>query len=341
VLYENVELHNVWDTAERDDGDGVRLCRFPLEILPEINPGAQMRSFAGSGCEIRGLLPPGGKARIVLERTSENVIPAIVETFFGCFLDRSVAVEDRPTELLIEAPANMALLCDIARQEQQPFAADLVRVRLPHLHDVVIHAIEGDLTPPGPGSTPGLTMLAYGSSITHGAHALRPSGTYAAQAAHALGCDLVNLGVGGSAHMDAAVARHIAARTDWDFATLEMGINVGSWSPDAFRAAVQNFVSTIAAAHPQKPLFCMDVFTFRGDFAETDDHGGVVFRGIVREIVEQQNSDKVRYVDGRTILTDPAGLRPDLVHPGDDGMLEMGRNLAGAIRSSGIVPCAG
>lgn len=337
MQYGNVELHNVWNIAEREEGGGVRMCRFPLKILPAINRGAQMRSFAGAGCEIRGLLPPGGKGRIVLERTNENVVPAIAETFFGCFLDSSVALGDGPTEIMIEEPRHMPVMHEICQRNHLPFAANLVRVRLPHLHDIVIHVIDGDLIYPDVESTPGTTMLAYGSSITHGAQALRPSGTYASQAARTLGCDLLNLGVGGSAHMDAAVAEHIAARTDWDFATLEMGINVGNWDADRFRKAVENFVGEIHTAQPEKPLFCMDVFTFRGDFVETPDHGGVQFRGIVRDIVAAQNSDKVIYVDGRTILTNPAGLRPDLVHPGDDGMTEMGRNLAETIKTSGAI----
>ena len=33
------------------------------------------------------------------------------------------------------------------------------------------------------------------------------------------------------------------------------------------------------------------------------------------------------------ILTNPAGLMLDLVHPGDDGMQEMGRNLAARVRA--------
>lgn len=37
------------------------------------------------------------------------------------------------------------------------------------------------------------------------------------------------------------------------------------------------------------------------------------------------------YIDGRTILTDPTGLRTDLVHPNDEGMQEMGLNLASLI----------
>ena len=61
---------------------------------------------------------------------------------------------------------------------------------------------------------------------------------------------------------------------------------------------------------------------------------GLGFRDAVREIAEKQNSDKVIYVDGRRALRDPAGLRPDLVHPCDDGMQEMGCNLAEIITSN-------
>jgi lysophospholipase L1-like esterase len=332
MKYGNVELHNVWDIREVDGEPGVRTCRLPLAILDSINDGAKMRSFAGSACEIRGMWPPGGKARVVLERKSENIVPAMAETFFGCFLDGAIELGNGPVEIPIELPGNLSLMENITRERKLPFAARLVRIRLPHLHDTSIHAVEGDLTYPDPGTTPDTTMLAYGSSITHGAHAIRPSGTYAAQAALHLGCDLVNLGVGGSAQMDDAIAKHIATRDDWDFATFEMGINVRGWPREKFRAAVDNFVSTIHTAQPDKPLFCIDLFTNNCDFMRDPDLG-VGFRETVAQIVENQKSDKVFYVDGRTILTDPTGLRPDLVHPGDDGMQEMGRNLAERIRA--------
>ena len=198
------------------------------------------------------------------------------------------------------------------------------------MHSCRLVSVSGDVTPPHPNQTPDTTLLTYGSSITHGAHAIPPSGTYAAQTSKHLGMDLINLGFGGSAHMEIGMAEHIAARTDWDVATLEMGINVGNWDTEHFRDTVESFVRTIATAHPKKWIFCIDVFTFSKDFnPKQESHKG--FREAVRDVVRTVGMPRVIHVDGRDILQNPAGLRLDLVHPSDRGMTEMGRRLADTI----------
>lgn len=127
--------------------------------------------------------------------------------------------------------------------------------------------------------------------------------------------------------MDLAIAEHIAARTDWHFATFEMGINVRDWPRERFHEAAERFVRTVATAHPEKRIFCIDLFTNDADFMERPTRG-VGFREVVADIVRQLGSDRVVHVDGRSILRDPTGLRTDLVHPSDLGMQEMGARLA-------------
>lgn len=333
MKYSNIELHNACDVQETSGKPGVRLSRLPLAILPDVNGGVQGQTYLTTGCEIRGMLREGGEARIVLQVDDDNVVPPIAETFYGCIPGATTLLGKEPTEIVVQVPGNARHIADLHERENYPFNPGLVRIRLPHLHTCRIISIDGDLTYPEPGATPERTMLSYGSSITHGAHAVCPSGTYAAQAARNLGVDLINLGFGGAAHMDAAIADHIASRDDWDFATLEMGINVRSWPTDKFYAAVDNFVSTIVAGQPDKRVFCIDLFTNDGDITGNKELAPG-FREAVKEIAEKQDSTNVVYVDGRDVLTDPTGLKPDLVHPSDDGMCEMGRNLASIIKSA-------
>jgi hypothetical protein len=330
MRYQDVELHNVCDVVADKGTDGLRLSRLPLAILPHVNEGVQRHAFLTAGCEIRGMLRPGGEARIVLQVDDGNVVPPLVETFHGCIRGATTLLSRTPTEIKIQRPGQAEHIAAIHVKGHYPFDASLVRVSLPHIHPCRIISIEGDLTYPESGSLPTRTMLAYGSSITNGAHAVLPSGTYASQTARRLGVDLINLGFGGAAQMDAAIADHIAARDDWDFATLEMGINVRNWPTEKFRAAVEYFVATIVAAHPDKFVFCMDLFTNDADFTGNKTQA-VGFREGVEEIAAKQNSARVVYVDGRDILTDPRGLQTDLVHPSDYGMQEMGRNLAALV----------
>lgn len=330
MRYGNVELHNVCDIIEGDGKPGFGVTRLPRAVLEKINPGAAGKLLMTTGCEIRGMLADGGRAKVVLQAVDSNVVPPIASVYYGCFRGQSLLVGKEPTDVVISVPPNIAAMSAIRVSRKLPFDSRLVRVRLPAIHTVRIISVEGDMTYPAPGAAPAKTLLCYGSSITHGAHAIPPEGTFAAHCARRLGYDLVNLGVGGSAQMDAAVAEHIAARTDWDVAAFEMGINVRGWPLEKFQAAVQHFVGTVAQAHPDKFVFCIDLFTNNWDF---DDNRArcAGFRDAVRDVAGGFKSGKVVHVDGRNILTDPTGLTIDLVHPGDLGMQEMGANLASVI----------
>lgn len=331
MRYRTVELHNVWDIIEGDEKPGAGILRIPADILDDINKGARNMAHMGAGCEIRGLLDGKGEAKAVLQCMDDNVTPPVVTVYHGCFCDQSIHLGDDPVEITIKPPRNLELMKVISQRDNHPFDPHLIRIRLPHIHTTRILSIEGDLSYPPAGSTPAQTLLCYGSSITHGASAIPPEGIYAAQCARRLGCDLINLGFGGAAQMDPAIAKHIASRMDWDFATLEMGINVRDWPLEKFQQAVERFITTIATAHPDKYLFCIDLFTNDADFMDNPTKG-VGFREVVAELVSEFDSEKIVHIDGRTILTDPGGLRTDLVHPSDAGMAEMGSNLAHVIQ---------
>jgi len=131
----------------------------------------------------------------------------------------------------------------------------------------------------------------------------------------------------------AELAEHIASRDDWDFASLEMGINVGGWTTEEFHGKVERFVDILSAAHPDKWIFCIDVFRYAGDLVP-DYQGHPKFREAVAEVVATLGRPKVVHVDGRDILQDICGLTHDLVHPTDDGFIEMGRRLAERIRTT-------
>ncbi|MDT8390315.1 MAG: SGNH/GDSL hydrolase family protein [Lentisphaeria bacterium] len=331
MRYKTINLHNVCDIIEGDGNPGVGLSRLPVDILENINKGARNMARMGTGCEIRGMSPEDGEAKVVLQVVDDNVTPPVATVYHGCFCGQSVYLSDVPTTITITPPKNLPLMEAISRLDHHPFDPRLIRIRLPHIHTTRILSIEGDLGYPPAAATPAKTLLCYGSSITHGASAIPPEGMYAAHCARRLGYDVINLGFGGAAQMDAAIAEHIAARTDWDIATLEMGINVRDWPLETFRQAVERFVGTIATAHPDKYLFCIDLFTNDADFMDNPAKGAG-FREAVADSVSAFDSGKIVHVDGRTILTDPTGLRTDLVHPSDLGMAEMGTNLAHVIQ---------
>ncbi len=332
MKYGDIELHNVWGIVAGDDKPGFGISRLPLEILPDLRNVTKGMAQMGSGCEIRGMLPSGGTAKVVLQVLGDNTTPPVVTVYHGCFCDQSIVAEvGKPTEIVIKVPERFEMIPAAARQQKHAFDPRLVRVRLPLVHPIRILSIEGDLTYPPPGSTPAKTLLCYGSSITHGSCAIPPEGNYAATCARLLGYDLINLGLGGSARMEESIARHIATRKDWDVATFEMGINVRDWPVETFRDIVKTFVRTVVSAQPDKPVFCIDLFTYFDDFTVSRTTA-IGFRDAVRDIVKSINSPNVHYIDGRDLLEHVSGLRTDMVHPSDEGMLEIGQNLARVMR---------
>lgn len=341
MLFENTELHNIRAMVALPGGS-FRLSRIPEDLRLKMNAAAQNAAFYTCGCEIRfNLLQE--PAKIVLRRAPGNGVPVdpagVAEVWFGPFegdwtiCPRSIGPE--PTTLTINPPANMDQLRKYAQANNLAFDPALVRVILPYDWSTELVEIEGEVEPPRGEQTPARTLLAYGSSITHGGGAVRPTESYAMLTANRLGMDLINLGFAGSAHMEAEMARFIAQEIDWDLATLEMGINViGSWSVEQFRERVQDFVREIATAHPERWVFCIDLFTCVHDLK--NDSLIDAYRRVVKETVEDLALPRLAYINGRSLLTSAVGLTSDLVHPSSAGMQEISTGLVEAIRSKAL-----
>ena len=329
----NAELHNVVEILKPGNENELTPSRIPDSLRVTLNPNAQDRATATPGCELRFNME-SERVSVTL-RCPEKA--ALAEVWYGPFAAGGQVVTEAPTTIEIEKPSAQAELLDrVARENSLAFDPALVRVILPYAQTRIVpgaggdreNVVAGEIGPPHPEQVPKRRWLAYGSSITHGASAQRPTGTYAMRTAERLGVDLVNLGFGGGAHLEPQMADYIASRDDWDFASFEMGINMlGGFSVEEFAERVDYFVSKVARARPGKFIFCIDVFTCAGDFAGEEKPG--LFREVVRKKVESLASPKVVHVPGTEILESVSGLTQDLTHPAPAGMEEMAGNLAG------------
>jgi len=331
LIHGNVEMHNIEEMISPPDGKGMMLSRIPNELRTSVNDPAKEAALAAAGGEIRFNLE-GPSAKISLTAGKEP--PALVEIFQGCFLVAWRQIGPDPTEITVSKPQNMQTLDEVTKQRKLPFDPHLTRVILPYWPPVRLVDIQGETSLPGRSQTPKETLLTYGSSITHGAWAIRPTGSYAMRMAQMLGVDLVNLGFGGGAHCEGQMADYIARRRDWDLATLEIGINMmpnTRFSTEEFERRVRYFVRRIAKSHPRKWVFCTDMFTFNADLAPTKARH-VEFRRIVREAVRDLGMPRLVHVDGRTLLREVPGLSFDLVHPSPQGMEEIARSFSRFIK---------
>ena len=134
----------------------------------------------------------------------------------------------------------------------------LVEIWLPNASLLELRAVRVDdgatVTVPEPSGR--RNWVHYGSSISHCVEADRPTGVWPVVAARLAGVDLYNLGIGGQAQLDHAVARVIGERPA-DMISMKVGINVVNGDTmrlRTFRPAVHAFIDTIREAHPAVPL---------------------------------------------------------------------------------------
>lgn len=323
MRYQNVEIHNAVERILPEKG-GFYFSRIPKSVREHLNPKAQDRALWTAGSEIRCILKDGS-LRIILE--NESPLVSIAEVYYGPFFHSFHSLEyGKQSEIVVEKPKNLSLLREIAEKENSPFDPEVVRVLLPYKGRIRFYAIfvEGSVEFPNPTQLPSRTCLMYGSSITQGQTGLTATGGYAMQTARRLGVDLFNLGFGSGAHCEVEIAEYIADRDDWNFAFLELGINMlSTFEVDEFSRRVRFLVGRIAKAHQDKWIFCTDLFRFSGDFF-SPSHPGMEkqneFRQIVADTVGDLALPKLLYLDGRDLFPSYLGLAEDMVHPSPFGM---------------------
>jgi len=336
MIYENVELHNVAEVRSVSDGGGVRLQRLPESVRVHLTENGQIRALQPDNAEIR-FLSDAPSTRVILSSEGETDI----ELFYGDFDGRQrFVVTSKPTTIEVGDPDPRLQKLDPKYRDKLGFSPRVRRLILGgRLRDpLMLHSIEGQgVRPPEPDDLPSLRHLAYGTSITHGSAAGAPHLTYAAQTAWHLKADLINLGLGGSAHCEPELADYIAERDDWDIATLALSVNMQGFSLDRFYKRVSYMVNTVSGQNLDKPVACITLYPYYRDFGVEvgGNHGGKPeeYRQALRNAVAACPNNNAHLIEGPDILTDIRGLTHDLIHPGDNGMIQMGRNLAQKLKA--------
>ncbi|AEH37262.1 SGNH/GDSL hydrolase family protein [Halopiger xanaduensis] len=338
---DGIQFHNVAEARPAEDRDGLLLQRVPEAIRRELNEGAQSRMRHPAGVELRFV--PDGPASVTLSTVpGGSASEETVRVFWGPIQgSTAVVVGSEPTTIEVEPPEKLADLEPSAR-EDLAFDPRVCRIRLPGEHrggPTVYHGLEGDVRPPREDELPDRRYLAYGTSITEGEAPSAEHLTYVGQTARRLDADLINLGSCGTAYCDAAIADHIAARDDWDVATLSISVNmVGTFSADEFRERAARMVECVASAHPEKPVVPITIFRNGWDVSQGASESGDAdecerFREELRAVVDQTPHDNVHLLEGPELLPTIEGLTTDLVHPGDNAMITMGEHLAAELEA--------
>ncbi|ESP87016.1 SGNH/GDSL hydrolase family protein [Candidatus Halobonum tyrrellensis] len=333
VRRDGIEFHNAAELRAVDGHEGRRLQRVPESVRTDLNEGGQDRMCHPAGVELR-FVPDGPVELSLSTRACNGAESGTARVFWGPIESyRTFEVGPDPEPVTLEFPEQLG---DLRPEETEGLAFDprVCRVRLPGEHrggHVYYHGVSGDLRPPRAEELPDRTYLAYGTSITEGEAATAEHLTYVSQTARRLDADLVNLGSCGTAYCDEAMADHVAARDDWDVATLAVSVNmVGTFDVETFRERAAYLVETVADAHPDDPVVPITIYRSSDDVrAEGGDPDRCErYRRALREVVAEADRDNVHLLEGQEVLPDIAGLTTDLVHPGDDAMTRMAENVA-------------
>jgi hypothetical protein len=339
MIYENVELHNVAEVKPLDDGSGVALQRVPESVRSVLNDCAKRQMQRPGGAEIR-FFSEGDTCELTLScGLADGWKEVHVVPFFGAYQHSESFKVGREKQTIRLTMSDRLRQTDPKYLDDSTFSHNVWRFMC-WGGQVQLHTIEGEgIRPPKPQELPSVRLLTYGTSITHGHCSSGPHLNYAGQTARALGADLINLGSCGSAYCEAELSDYIAARDDWDIATLALSVNMRHFALDEFYTRVSYMVNTVSGANLDRPVACITLWPFFDDMP--DDEGkpreGAVarpetFRQLLRDAVSACPNPNVHLLEGPELMTDTTGLTDDLIHPGDYGMMEMGLNLAAALK---------
>jgi len=336
MIHQNVELHNVAEITPYDDG--VALQRVPESLRQHLNEGAQFKVMQPGSGEIRFALDRGANASVTLSTVPNDNWgeETAVTVFFGDYRHDMVTIGPDPVTIEIGWNDRLLTCYDEVVKIPHTFSPNVVRLMMRGAQVVFHHATGGGVRPPKRGELPGTRYLAYGTSITHGSAASAPYLSYAAQTARHLGAELLNFGVGGACYAEKEFADYFASRNDWDIASLGLSVNMMGFEEDEFTRRIRYMVHTVAGAHPDKPVGCITLYPYFGDLELIEVHSPAKaerFRQILRDAVHDCPTPNAHLIEGPEILQTFTGHTTDLIHPSDDGMIEMGRNLAVKLRS--------
>jgi lysophospholipase L1-like esterase len=198
--------------------------------------------------------------------------------------------------------------------------------------DVEFTGIDGNVRPPKPDELPPV-MLSYGTSISQGAYASRPDLGWNAVTARAVGHDFINMGSSGTAFCEPAMADYLAG-LDWDLCVLEISVNMSGtgFSVEQFKERAGAMITKLATSHPDAPIVCISLFPIgTGDLWANQKPATAAYRDALAEVVKASGHANVHFVAGPDLLSF-SGLSPDMLHPTDQGMIEIATKLAPRIR---------
>ncbi|MGC9450592.1 MAG: SGNH/GDSL hydrolase family protein [Oceanipulchritudo sp.] len=325
---EEMEVHNAVPEFS-DPLNGWLLPRYPLAVRDALSPRGQLISANSTGVELR-FVTPGRQFRVTLANPGERMEVTVRK---GSFWKEKLHLEAGATRgFIVEEPGGFGTVEKSALASGQWDAA-VWRLQFDGPSPVLLDLdpMGEAIRPPRGAEKPARRWLAYGSSITNA-----DLQGYVFIAAQDLRVDVLNKGLSGSCHIEPEAADWLAS-LDFDFATLELGINMrGQFEPPEFEKRVRYLYKVLRERHPKTPLVLITHFLNRdhhvaGELSKVARHQ-LAYDTILLDLHAGADDPNLHLVEGTEILDDFSLLTADFIHPTHEGHARMGRNLANQLR---------
>lgn len=324
IVKDGIMYHNVEELEVTPIGD--KMYRYPKSVRTYMNERARFMSQFVCGCELRFVTE---SKRIHINLTAQGPGLILATVFKGDYVHSIIHIKSGENTILEiydrEIPKNVQGLFF----KDSNFDKNVWRV---HLHNCLctIHSVntmDYEIRAPHKEEMPQQTMLAYGSSITHGANAVTHSSSYAEEATYILGADILNKGMSGACMFEKEVANFIANDKSWDFAWIEGAVNSLHMTPEEFDERFSYFIDTLYKTG--RKIFMTTIFPTY----ELFDKDAVNYEKMHQfDDIIRSKKDKGVVIEGKDIITDLRFLTSDLLHPSTEGHTRMGINLANILR---------
>ena len=189
------------------------------------------------------------------------------------------------------------------------------------------------------------TIACYGDSITHGYSVTRPSLTWPYLLQAETDRRTLNFGLGGAAFCEREVGEYVASRNDWDSIVIAAGINTagsGFESAKDFDRRYDAFLDVLRKKHPDRPILCYTpMFFIDGDSdANWKNPAGdtiEAYRDAIRIVFRRRataGDGNLHLMDGMAVIGPHnfERLLADVVHPNDEGMKHVAREVGRVMR---------
>jgi lysophospholipase L1-like esterase len=341
MIADNIVFHNTAELEQAHGVSGLILQRFPQKVRyalgTETRPNGRYVAEQSTGCEIRFVT----EARILRVVLSATLAEGDVVVYNGDFV-HSVhrLTPGRVHTLQLEKnPRFFEVQPEALRTGR--FSPNVWRIGISRNYEagigvqVAFHHLETfghEYRPPHADEVPYQTLLAYGSSITHGSGATVHHNAYIQQTARRLGFDILNKGMGGSCLCEAVMADFLAGHQGWDVAALELGINMReSFTTEEFTSRARYLIEQIVTKNPGKPVFLITIFPNSSDHLLAESGSTLAnqqFSQAIRDLHHEFALPQLHLIEGHDVLNDFSALASDLIHPSDYGHVLMGERLS-------------